>query len=117
MAMSELPSWQPDILDQITKGFKPGELMLYSAGRGTGKSAISQWLDAVQKNSVNYTIEARAQVDGEPWYTVRIYEPHVIRWLRSQDSSQYDHLKSDHPMITLVDMHEQLYTMMVLKFS
>lgn len=115
--MFELKSWQQNMLDQINTGFKPGELVSYVSGRRSGKSYyLDQWMQEWAMPG-KYTIESQALVDGEPWYTVRIYEPHVIRWLRSQDSSQYDHLKSDHPMITLVDMHEQLYMMMVLKFS
>lgn len=114
--MFELKSWQQRMLDQMNQGMKPGELMWYSAGRRSGKSYLNQWFHEWEIHG-KYTIEAQALVDGVPWYTVRIYEPHVIRWLRSQDSSQYDHLKSDHPMVTLVDMHEQLYMMMVLKWS
>jgi hypothetical protein len=116
MDMPKLQSYQQRMLDQMNQGFKPGELMLYHAGRRSGKSYLSQWMQEWAMPG-KYTIESQALVDGEPWYTVRIYEPHVIRWLRSQDSSQYDHLKSDHPMVTLVDMHEQLYMMMVLKWS
>jgi hypothetical protein len=115
----KLHSWQEKLLiDLETDGLKPGEMMITTAGRGMGKSYLNQLYGAIyNKNLGKYTIEAEAQVDGEQWYTVRIYASQVVQWLRSQDSSQYKHLESDYPMIILIDMHEQLYTMMVLKFS
>ena len=114
--MPKLQPYQQRMLDQMNQGFKPGELILYSAGRGTGKSAISHWYDAWRRNSASYTIEARAMVDDVQWYTVRINRPDVLNWLQNQNSEHFDLLPAGHPYVTLVDMHEQLYMMMVLRW-
>ena len=37
-----LQSWQLDMLDKL-RGVKPGEMMIYSAGRQTGKSYFTQY--------------------------------------------------------------------------
>lgn len=113
----KLQPYQQRMLDQMNKGFKPGELMLYSAGQRTGKSNISQWYDVWRRNSVSYTIEAQAMVDDEQWYTVRINSLDVLIWLQDQTSEHFDILQSEQTYVTLVDMHEQLYMMMVLRWG
>lgn len=111
--------YQQRMLDQMNKGFKPGELMLYSAVavQQTGKSNISQWYDVWRRNSVSYTIEAQAMVDDEQWYTVRINKLDMLNWLRDQNSDHFDIHLTGHPYVTLADIHEQLYMMMVLRWG
>lgn len=113
----KLQPYQQRMLDQMNQGFKPGELILYSAGRQIDKSTISHWYDALRRNSVRYSVEASAIVDGEQWHTVRINSTDVLLWLQNQTSEHYDILQSQHSYITLVDMHEQLYLMMVLRWG
>lgn len=120
--MAILP-WQKEMLNKIMNasgGFKAGEMSIIMAGRQTGKSYLNQWYDALyrnRRNSVNYTIEAQAIVDGEQWYTVRIYKTDMLAWLQNQTSEHFDILQAEHPYVTLVDMHEQLYMMMVLRWG
>lgn len=116
--MAILPYQQQmlDLINRKTAGFKPGELIQFT-GRGTGKSTISHWYDTWRKNSVSYSVEASAIVDGEQWHTVKINRPDVLNWLQNQTSEHFDILRSGHPYVTLVDMHEQLYMMMVLRWG
>lgn len=113
----KLQPYQQRMLHQMNQGFKPGELTLYSAGRQTGKSTISHWYDVWRRKSISYSVEASAIVDGEQWHTVRINSPDVLIWLQHQTSEHFDILKSQQPYVTLVDMHEQLYLMMVLRWG
>lgn len=113
----KLQPYQQRMLDQMNQGFKPGELILYSAGRSIGKSTISHWYDALRRNSVSYTIEAQSIVDDVQWYTVRINRPDVLNWLQDQNSEHFDLHMAGHPRVTLADMHEHLYMMLILKFG
>lgn len=113
----KLQPYQQRMLDQMNQGFKPGELMLLPAGRQTGKSTYAYWYDAWRRNSVSYSVEASAIVDGEQWHTVRINSPDVLNWLQDQTSEHFDILQSQHSYVTLADMHEQLYLMMVLRWG
>ena len=114
--MPKLQPYQQRMLDQMNQGFKPGELVLYSAGRQTGKSTYAYWYDAWRRKSVSYSVEASAIVDGEQWHTVRINSIDVLIWLQNQNSEHFDILQSEQIYVTLVDMHEQLYMMMVLRW-
>lgn len=113
----KLQPYQQRMLDQFNQGSKPGELISYAAVQRTGKSSISHWYDVWRRNSVSYSVEASAIVDGEQWHTVRINSLDVLIWLLDQTSEHFEILQSEQTCVTLVDMHEQLYLMMVLRWG
>lgn len=65
----------------------------------------------------NYKIVDQAIVDDEQWYTVRVYKPWIMEWVRSQTKSkQWEHPHNGYDGIRF-DMHEKLFTMLALKWS
>ena len=68
--------WQQNIFDQITAGgFKPGEMMVMSAGRGTGKSIMNQqYIDRLMREINSRPIEdlvlSEGRVHGARYYCV-----------------------------------------------
>lgn len=56
-----------------------------------------------------------AVVDGAVWYTVFI-EPEVMMWLKTLNSTQWTYIPGGHWRLH-VDVHEQLYTALVLRWS
>jgi len=58
---------------------------------------------------------AEAVVDGDNWYTLDI-EPEVMYWLKSLNSTQWVHIQTGHWKIQ-VDVHEQLYSALVLRWG
>jgi len=103
----------------ITGGFKHGELMLITAGRQTGKSMYYSY--AAQKNrsmlkSAQFSITAKAEVDGDTWYTV-ICSREVSEWLRSQSREWHYEALAHGFNFPQFDIHEKLYTMLALKWS
>jgi len=101
----------------ITGGFKYGELMVFAAGRQTGKSMLDQMFRPMTQP--NFKIQTQAQVDGVTWYTVfcRTYE--TAQWVRLQDRALwYEHINKNWSVIhNTFDMHEKLYTLLALKWS
>ena len=98
-----------------TGGFKHGELMLFTAGRQTGKSVLNQMYGSMT-TSAQFSITAKAEVDGDTWYTV-ICSQKVSEWLRSQ-SRELRHEALAHGFhFPQFDIHEKLYSMMALKWS
>jgi hypothetical protein len=102
-------------------GFKPGELMLFAAGRQTVKSMYYSY--AAQKNRsmttpAKFSILDQAQVDGATWYTVSCSKE-VSAWMRVQpEELQHSHIDIKWFMHTSkFDIHEKLYTLLALKWS
>ena len=60
-------------------------------------------------------IVTEAVVDGAVWYTVFI-EPEVMMWLKTLNSTQWTYIPGGHWRLH-VDVHEQLYTALVLRWS
>jgi hypothetical protein len=99
----------------MTDGFKPGELMFFTAGRQTGKSMLNQWYGSTL-TSAQFSITAKAEVDGDIWYTV-ICSREVSEWLRSQSRElQYEALAHGFHFPQF-NIHEKLYTLLALKWS
>jgi hypothetical protein len=109
--------YQQAMLNKISGGFKHGEMMILSAGRRTGKSYYGM-AASMSINKIKFMKLAEAQVDGEPWYSL-VVGKEAAAWLRTQDNSVSTEL-SDRVSIpdhSVFDVHETIYTMMVLKFS
>ena len=58
---------------------------------------------------------AEAEVDGAMWYTLGI-EPEVLLWLKSINSSQWVYEPGGSWRL-YVDVHEQLYSTLVLRWG
>ena len=101
----------------ITGGFKHGELIVFAAGRQTGKSMLNEMYGSMTQP--NFKIQTQAQVDGVTWYTVfcRTYE--TAKWVRLQDRALwYEHIHKKWDVIhNTFDIHEKLYTMLALRWS
>jgi len=76
--------FQKDLLDKITSGgFKPGQLSIISAGRGVGKSTLTQQtIDRLMRDLNSRPIEelmlGDRRIHGSRFYTV---EPVGGNWL------------------------------------
>jgi len=71
---------------------------------------------AVIKNY--FEVQDKAIVDGDWWYTVQV-NPRVTTWIKEQPASMwYIHLTPNHyKVVDTFDMHEKLYSMMILRWS
>ena len=58
---------------------------------------------------------SEADVDGAMWYTLFI-EPEVMLWLKSLNSTQWTYVPGGSWRL-YVDVHEHLYSMLVLRWS
>lgn len=101
-------------------GFKSSDLMVAYAARRSGKSMLNQWYRSLTMPSfsVKFNITDQALVDGETWYTVEcVYE--VSEWLREQPKEWWAAYPTHGwvPFNGRYDIHEKLYTMLVLRWS
>lgn len=79
-------SWQLDILDKMS-GFKPGELVVHGAGRGTGKSMLTKaYVDKMMRDLIDCPIEELVLSEGRV-YGARYYcvEPVGGNWREIED--------------------------------
>lgn len=104
-----MKSWQ-----DILHGVKKDQLVTMWAPRGSGKSsALESWLEQTRDN---FKMIDQGQVDGKPWYTVRCGS-NVSKWVRTQDSHQWSHTSEVNIFGDIYDISDELYTLMILKFS
>ena len=100
-------------------------VVLYSP-RDMGKTSYYQTLKLMKSRyygtSSDHTISIRnvvkltdTVVDGAKWYTVMIL-PEVYQWVKEQGESMY-YVHRDEPFHIKVDVHETLYTAMLLKWT
>lgn len=66
-------SWQLDIIEKL-EGFKPGEMVIYTAGRNVGKSAFSaqalkRVMDDILAQPVTDILLSEGRVYGSRYYT------------------------------------------------
>ena len=110
-----LKSWQMEILKNVTGGIRPGEMMIFSGGRGSGKSYYNSMLFEQTQSYVNST---HATVDNYIWYTVKCNKE-TAAWVRTQDKNMWhEHFDPNWvPYKNMFDMHERIYTMLQLKFG
>lgn len=65
--------WQLDMIEKL-KGFKPGEMVIYTAGRNVGKSAFSaqalkRMMDDMLAQPVTDIVLSEGRVYGSRYYT------------------------------------------------
>ena len=112
----KLTPFQQHILDRLNKAD-----IHYTAGRQTGKSTysqyINQWHSMQESRQPKYKIITSAQVDGKPWHTVQC-SSEVAEWIRKNHTDWMEHIDSNWTMYkNIFDMPEELYMMLVLKFG
>lgn len=98
-------------------GFKPNEMAVITAGRGTGKSMF--WANMVQDlTQPNIQHLDSAPVDDKIWHTVKL-NMLTADWIRQQDASGwYEHTPTESwGSRNIFDIEESLYTMLVLKWK
>lgn len=68
--------------------------------------------------NTNFTIIGRATVDGEPWVTVQVH-PDIRPWFRTQPQKMwYEHIDHNwYVVANTFDMHEKIYTMLLLRWA
>lgn len=94
-------------------GFKSKQLMVI--GRGTGKSVWGQMVKDLMPPNIK--LLDSAQVDGKTWHTVQLSYP-VAEWLRDQEPDRwYEHVEQKAWGRNWFDVHESLYTMLMLKWN
>jgi hypothetical protein len=104
-----------EILKNVTGGIHPGEMMIFSSGRRTGKSYYNQML---MDQTQSYKDITHATVDDYEWYTVKCNKE-TAAWVRQQNKDMwYEHIDSNWTIYkNMFDMHEKIYTMMLLKYG
>lgn len=114
-----LHQYQKDLVDKL-KGYKPGELVLFTAGRQLGKSYVNQmYMNMVAETAAPSFIKDQGTlVDGVPWYVVKC-KKEVAAWIRTQDTNLwYEHIDSQWFVYKdRFDVHEKLVTMISIKFG
>ena len=113
----QLHPWQKQFLDKL-EGVKPGEMMIISAGRQTGKSHMNRILQEWRGYmAAPYKQLSHATVDGEKWYTVS-GQKLVCEWIRTQDEKYWhEHIDQDwYVSFSTFDIHEKIYAMLGMKF-
>lgn len=120
MEAYDLKPYQQALLDKISAGgFKQGELMLFAAGRQTGKSMLNAMYGTMMEQSrPKFQITDQAEVDGATWYTVTCVRE-VSAWIRTQPKElQHSHIDQNWTLYgNKFDMHENLYSILALKWS
>lgn len=99
-----------------TGGFKHGELMLFTAGRRSGKSMLNQIYGSMMNPLAKFEINAKADVDGATWYTVSCTKE-ISEWLRSQPKEWQHEALAHGWVLSQFDIHEKLYTLLALRWS
>ena len=117
--MNDLLPYQQVLIDKMQSGgFKPRELMLFTAGRQTGKSMLNQMYGSmsVQIRKPKFEINAKAEVDGATWYTVSCTKE-ISAWVRSQPKEWQHEALAHGWVLSQFDIHEKLYTLLSLRWS
>jgi hypothetical protein len=60
-----------------------------------------------------------ALVDDRPWYTVKCTDREIMKWVRQQPEDQwYEHIDvRGYIDLRIIDIHEELFTMLKLRWS
>jgi len=120
----KLHPYQQTMIDLITTGYKPSELITISSSRQTGKSTysqyVNQWYSMQEQQQPKCKIVSTAEVDGKTWYTVACHKE-VSMWIREngvEKESWYEHIDDQWTVYrNMFDICEELYMMVVLKFG
>ena len=103
-------------MDMTATGWRKGQINVLGAVRQTGKSTF---MDIANPTAIR--ILDSATVDGETWYTVQCKPSYVSGWVQEQDPKlwrrvDYIDLKW-YAHFNVFDIHEKLYTMLMLKWK
>ncbi len=94
-------------------GFRSKQLITFM-GRGHGKSV---WSNIVQELTMpNIELLDSAEVDGKIWHTVKL-NMLTADWVRTQDKAQWTETTTPHSRQNYFDIHETLYTLLMLKWN
>ena len=97
-------------------GWRKGQITTLMAVQGTGKSTF---MDVANPPAIR--ILDSATVDGETWHTVQCKPSTVSGWIQEQDSNMWNwHSNATNKWAThfnVFDVHEKLYTMLMLKWK
>ena len=99
----------------MATGWRKGQITTLMAGRGTGKS---RFMDIVNPPAIR--ILDSALVDGETWYTVQCKPSLVSGWVQDQDPNMWHRHVNENfwtKHFNVFDIHENLYTMLILKWK
>ena len=105
--------------DIETGGIKNGELMVMMA-RQTGKSMLNQMYGMASQPPIR--VLDKAMVDGEQWYTISCLRATSI-WIRENYAAQEDKTwfqnidEKWNINFNVFDVHEELYTLLVLRWA
>jgi hypothetical protein len=98
----------------MATGWRKGQITTLMAAHQTGKST---YMDIANPPAIR--ILDQAEVDGETWYTVQCKPSLVSGWVREQDATLW-HNRIDQRWtnyFNVFDIHEKLYTMLILKWQ
>jgi hypothetical protein len=107
-------SWQQDMLKKL-EGFRPGEISVVSAGRGTGKSVLSShfWKD---RRADSWYQGASAECDDGVWHSVICFR-NVAAWIRAHDPVLWMETSHTHSLASTFDIADSLLVLLTLKWS
>ena len=117
MEQYDLNPYQQVLLDRMSSGgFRAGELMTIASG--SGKSMLNNLCESMITPHRKFQITDQAQVDGATWYTITCVRE-VSEWIRKQpEELQYSHIDKNWTIYhNKFDMHENLYSILALKWS
>lgn len=105
-------------IDIEAGGVKPGEFAIMM-GRQSGKSMLNQMYGMLSDPPIK--VLDKAMVDGEQWYTISCLRDTSI-WIRKnysayEDKTWFQNIDEKWNInFNVFDVHEKLYTILVLKW-
>jgi hypothetical protein len=96
-------------------GWRKGQITTLAAVRQTGKST---YMDIANPPAIR--ILGSATVDGETWHTVQCKPSLVSGWVQEQDPNMWHRHVNENfwtKHFNVFDLHEKLYTMLILKWK
>lgn len=69
-------------------------------------------------NLTNFRCLTTAEVDGQVWHTVIVYNNNIYKWLQDQDFRSWaDSDSGTDSLFTYIDVREDLYTLLTLTWG
>ena len=120
----DLESYQKEILNRMAAITYNGQSMVQYIGsridKTTTLSYVAEQYTAMREEAnINYKHLSSAQVDGKPWHTVRCSKE-ISKWVKthSEKDSWHEHIDGNWNLYAnTLDISEELYMMLVLKFG
>lgn len=122
-----MPQGSSSVFQGVTGGIPVGEMMIFAGGRQTGKSTMTyQMLKSryyeMNKQQPIRTLDKFA-LDGATWYTVHCRPSTIGEWVQEQDPDMWCRhhntgaLRFEYPTFSNYNIHEDLYSLLLLKWS